>query len=103
MDIYIRQFYSIYLNTFNSVYVFIVSVYICIFLLFSRKKPIYTNSMEYFFPVDSTAHDFMFNLTPCSIVNKSVWKAALMWIPSESLLTRQLYSSNAKKRIQAKS
>ncbi|NXE77787.1 LY96 protein, partial [Cochlearius cochlearius] len=30
---------------------------------------------------DSTAHAFMFNLTPCSITDKSVWKAALTWIP----------------------
>ncbi|NXW21263.1 LY96 protein, partial [Circaetus pectoralis] len=34
---------------------------------------------------DSTAHDFMFNLTPCSIMNKSVWKAALMWIPRSDI------------------
>lgn len=39
-----------------------------------------------FFPVDSMAHDFMFNLTPCSIVNKPIWSLALTWIPSESLL-----------------
>lgn len=55
-----------------------------------------------FFPVDSTAHSFMFNLTPCSTKNKPVWKAALTWIPSECLLTRQLYSGNAENDIQLK-
>ncbi|NXQ90711.1 LY96 protein, partial [Nyctibius grandis] len=34
---------------------------------------------------DSTAHAFMFNLTPCSIMNKSVWKAALTWIPRSDI------------------
>ncbi|KFP47357.1 Lymphocyte antigen 96, partial [Cathartes aura] len=34
---------------------------------------------------DSTAHAFMFNLTPCSVTNKSVWKAALTWIPRSDL------------------
>ncbi|NXW11313.1 LY96 protein, partial [Fregetta grallaria] len=34
---------------------------------------------------DSTAHAFMFNLTPCSILNKSVWKAALTWIPRSDI------------------
>ncbi|XP_026698730.1 lymphocyte antigen 96 isoform X2 [Athene cunicularia] len=33
---------------------------------------------------DSTAHTFMFNLTPCSM-NKSVWKAALTWIPRSDI------------------
>ncbi|NXA97822.1 LY96 protein, partial [Melanocharis versteri] len=33
---------------------------------------------------DSTAHDFMFNLTPCSM-NESVWKAALTWIPRSDI------------------
>ncbi|KFP12360.1 Lymphocyte antigen 96, partial [Egretta garzetta] len=36
--------------------------------------------MSYTF-CDSTAHAFMFNLTPCSMMDKSVWKAALTWIP----------------------
>ncbi|NXN32825.1 LY96 protein, partial [Nycticryphes semicollaris] len=34
---------------------------------------------------DSTAHMFTFNLTPCSIVNKPVWKAALTWIPRSDI------------------
>ncbi|KFW02725.1 PREDICTED: lymphocyte antigen 96 [Eurypyga helias] len=34
---------------------------------------------------DSTAHAFMFNLTPCSLMNKSVWKAALTWIPRSDI------------------
>ncbi|NXJ72144.1 LY96 protein, partial [Rostratula benghalensis] len=34
---------------------------------------------------DSTAHAFTFNLTPCSIVNKPVWKAALTWIPRSDI------------------
>ncbi|NXF64233.1 LY96 protein, partial [Ciccaba nigrolineata] len=33
---------------------------------------------------DSTAHTFKFNLTPCSM-NKSVWKAALTWIPRSDI------------------
>ncbi|XP_072707326.1 lymphocyte antigen 96 isoform X1 [Ciconia boyciana] len=40
--------------------------------------------MSYTF-CDSTAHDFMFNLTPCSIMNKSVWKADLTWIPRSDI------------------
>ncbi|XP_030355421.1 lymphocyte antigen 96 [Strigops habroptila] len=34
---------------------------------------------------DSTAHAFMFNLTPCSTMNKSTWKAALSWIPRSDI------------------
>ncbi|NXF39399.1 LY96 protein, partial [Nyctibius bracteatus] len=34
---------------------------------------------------DSTAHAFKFNLTPCSIMNKSVWKASLTWIPRSDI------------------
>ncbi|KFP96580.1 Lymphocyte antigen 96, partial [Leptosomus discolor] len=34
---------------------------------------------------DSTAHVFMFNLTPCSIMNKPIWKAALTWIPRSDI------------------
>ncbi|NXM21886.1 LY96 protein, partial [Ploceus nigricollis] len=34
---------------------------------------------------DSTAHAFMFNLTPCSVRNKRVWKAALTWIPRSDI------------------
>ncbi|NXS78091.1 LY96 protein, partial [Erpornis zantholeuca] len=33
---------------------------------------------------DSTAHAFMFNLIPCTM-NKSVWKAALTWIPRSDI------------------
>ncbi|XP_009962194.2 lymphocyte antigen 96 isoform X1 [Tyto alba] len=40
--------------------------------------------MSYIF-CDSTAHAFMFNLTPCSVMNKSVWKAALTWIPRSDI------------------
>ncbi|NXU27213.1 LY96 protein, partial [Thalassarche chlororhynchos] len=40
--------------------------------------------MSYTF-CDSTAHAFTFNLTPCSIMNKSVWKAALTWIPRSDI------------------
>ncbi|KFP38876.1 Lymphocyte antigen 96, partial [Chlamydotis macqueenii] len=35
---------------------------------------------------DSTAHAFMFNLTPCGIVNKSVWSATLTWIPRSDII-----------------
>lgn len=66
------------------------------------EKSVHTVNVKCFFSVDSTAHIFMFNLTPCSTVNKSVWKAALTWVPSESLLTRQLYSGNAENEIQLK-
>ncbi|NXE21220.1 LY96 protein, partial [Ardeotis kori] len=41
--------------------------------------------MSYTF-CDSTAHAFMFNLTPCGIVNKSVWSAALTWIPRSDII-----------------
>ncbi|NWV12601.1 LY96 protein, partial [Ptilonorhynchus violaceus] len=41
--------------------------------------------MSYTF-CDSTAHIFMFNLTPCSTMNKPVWKAALTWIPRSDIL-----------------
>ncbi|KAM9387396.1 LOW QUALITY PROTEIN: lymphocyte antigen 96 [Phaethornis superciliosus] len=34
---------------------------------------------------DSIGHTFTFNLTPCSIVNKSVWRAALTWIPRSDI------------------
>ncbi|NXL87693.1 LY96 protein, partial [Alectura lathami] len=34
---------------------------------------------------DSIAHDFQFNVTPCSILNKSVWQAALTWIPKSDI------------------
>ncbi|NWH55176.1 LY96 protein, partial [Fregata magnificens] len=40
--------------------------------------------MSYTF-CDSTAHAFMFNVTPCSIMDKSVWKAALTWIPRSDI------------------
>ncbi|NXY42502.1 LY96 protein, partial [Ceuthmochares aereus] len=30
---------------------------------------------------DATAHAFAFNLTPCSIMDNSVWKTSLTWIP----------------------
>ncbi|NWS39509.1 LY96 protein, partial [Probosciger aterrimus] len=41
--------------------------------------------MSYTF-CDSTAHAFMFNLTPCSTMNKSAWKAALTWIPRSDII-----------------
>ncbi|NXT45862.1 LY96 protein, partial [Pluvianellus socialis] len=34
---------------------------------------------------DSTAHAFMFNLTPCSITNNPTWKATLSWIPRSDI------------------
>ncbi|KAM6349517.1 lymphocyte antigen 96 [Podargus strigoides] len=34
---------------------------------------------------ESTDHAFMFNLTPCSIMDKSIWKAALNWIPRSDI------------------
>ncbi|NWZ09297.1 LY96 protein, partial [Agelaius phoeniceus] len=40
--------------------------------------------MSYTF-CDSTAHSFMFNLTPCSTKNKPVWKANLTWIPRSDI------------------
>ncbi|XP_062489159.1 lymphocyte antigen 96 isoform X2 [Pezoporus occidentalis] len=41
--------------------------------------------MSYTF-CDSTAHAFMFNLTPCSTMNKSTWNAALTWIPRSDII-----------------
>ncbi|NXG58150.1 LY96 protein, partial [Hemiprocne comata] len=40
--------------------------------------------MSYTF-CDSMAHTFMVNLTPCSIINTSVWKAVLSWIPRSDI------------------
>ncbi|NXX85458.1 LY96 protein, partial [Urocolius indicus] len=40
--------------------------------------------MSYTF-CDSTAHTFMFNVTPCSLMNKSIWKAALTWVPRSDI------------------
>ncbi|KAI1243454.1 hypothetical protein IHE44_0001075 [Lamprotornis superbus] len=40
--------------------------------------------MSYTF-CDSIAHAFTFNLTPCSTMNKYVWKAALTWIPRSDI------------------
>ncbi|NXI48871.1 LY96 protein, partial [Chloroceryle aenea] len=34
---------------------------------------------------DSTAHAFMFNLTPCSIMNTSIWKAVIAWVPRSDI------------------
>ncbi|NXI91672.1 LY96 protein, partial [Psophia crepitans] len=34
---------------------------------------------------DSTRHDFMFNVTPCSIMDTSVWKASLTWVPRNDI------------------
>ncbi|NXW94565.1 LY96 protein, partial [Alopecoenas beccarii] len=34
---------------------------------------------------DSMAHDLMFNLTPCSIMNKPIWSLALTWIPRSDI------------------
>ncbi|XP_061198765.1 lymphocyte antigen 96 isoform X1 [Neopsephotus bourkii] len=41
--------------------------------------------MSYTF-CDSTTHAFMFNLTPCSTMNKSTWNAALTWIPRSDIV-----------------
>lgn len=40
--------------------------------------------MSYTF-CDSIAHAFTFNLTPCSTMNRYVWKAALTWIPRSDI------------------
>ncbi|KFU88087.1 Lymphocyte antigen 96 [Chaetura pelagica] len=40
--------------------------------------------MSYTF-CDSMAHAFMINLTPCNIINTSVWKAVLSWIPRSDI------------------
>ncbi|XP_017934821.1 lymphocyte antigen 96 isoform X1 [Manacus vitellinus] len=40
--------------------------------------------MSYTF-CDSTAHTFVFNLTPCSIMKTKVWKATLYWIPRSDI------------------
>ncbi|KFO71170.1 lymphocyte antigen 96 isoform X2 [Cuculus canorus] len=40
--------------------------------------------MSYSF-CDATAHAFTFNLTPCHIVDKSVWKTSLTWIPRSDI------------------
>ncbi|NWI58687.1 LY96 protein, partial [Calyptomena viridis] len=40
--------------------------------------------MSYTF-CDSTGHDFMFNLTPCNIMNRDDWKATLNWIPRNDI------------------
>uniref|UniRef100_A0A8D2PXB7 Lymphocyte antigen 96 n=1 Tax=Zosterops lateralis melanops TaxID=1220523 RepID=A0A8D2PXB7_ZOSLA len=51
--------------------------------------------MSYTF-CDSTAHIFMFNLTPCSTVNKSVWKAALTWVPKTLVSTFDIKGSRTR-------
>ncbi|XP_069710337.1 lymphocyte antigen 96 isoform X1 [Phaenicophaeus curvirostris] len=40
--------------------------------------------MSYTF-CDATAYAFAFNLTPCSIMNTSVWKTSLTWIPRSDI------------------
>ncbi|XP_013027908.3 lymphocyte antigen 96 isoform X4 [Anser cygnoides] len=40
--------------------------------------------MSYTF-CDSTAHDFMFNVTPCTMLNASIWHAALTWVPKSDI------------------
>ncbi|KFQ83638.1 Lymphocyte antigen 96, partial [Phoenicopterus ruber ruber] len=34
---------------------------------------------------DSVPHTFTFNLTPCNIMDNSVWKAALTWVPMSDI------------------
>ncbi|XP_072185770.1 lymphocyte antigen 96 [Excalfactoria chinensis] len=34
---------------------------------------------------DSSAHYFQFNVTPCSMLNESVWHAAITWIPKSDV------------------
>ncbi|XP_031408745.1 lymphocyte antigen 96 isoform X2 [Meleagris gallopavo] len=34
---------------------------------------------------DSSSHYFKFNVTPCSMLNKSVWYAAVTWIPKSDV------------------
>ncbi|NXA10013.1 LY96 protein, partial [Sapayoa aenigma] len=48
--------------------------------------------MSYTF-CDSTAHAFMFNLTPCNIMNTDVWKATLKWIPRSDITFLQIVFS----------
>ncbi|NWS68598.1 LY96 protein, partial [Crotophaga sulcirostris] len=40
--------------------------------------------MSYTF-CDATARAFAFHLTPCSVMDKSVWKASLTWIPRSDI------------------
>ncbi|XP_035172796.1 lymphocyte antigen 96 [Oxyura jamaicensis] len=40
--------------------------------------------MSYTF-CDSAAHDFMFNVTPCTMLNTSIWHAALTWVPKSDI------------------
>ncbi|NWI87653.1 LY96 protein, partial [Pitta sordida] len=40
--------------------------------------------MSYTF-CDSTTSNFMFNLTPCNIMNIDVWNATLKWIPRSDI------------------
>ncbi|XP_065608481.1 lymphocyte antigen 96 isoform X1 [Cyrtonyx montezumae] len=35
---------------------------------------------------DSSSHYFKFNVTPCSILNKSIWHATLTWIPKSDVI-----------------
>ncbi|NXV09148.1 LY96 protein, partial [Cettia cetti] len=61
-------------------------VYNCIFFFFFYGEANSRYQCEFFFfLVDSTHHDFMFNLTPCSTLNISAWKAALTWIPRNDI------------------
>ncbi|XP_027577845.1 lymphocyte antigen 96 [Pipra filicauda] len=40
--------------------------------------------MSYTF-CDSTAHAFVFNMTPCSVMKTNIWKATLNWIPRSDI------------------
>ncbi|NXD81883.1 LY96 protein, partial [Halcyon senegalensis] len=40
--------------------------------------------MSYTF-CDSAAHAFTFNVTPCSIMNTSIWNATVTWIPRSDI------------------
>ncbi|NWX87380.1 LY96 protein, partial [Nothoprocta ornata] len=38
-----------------------------------------------FCPVDSILQTFMFNITPCTMVNKPIWNVVLTWIPRSDI------------------
>ncbi|NXP44647.1 LY96 protein, partial [Heliornis fulica] len=62
---------------------------LCLFILFTPGASEFLCmssdlEMSYSF-CDSTAHMFVFSLTPCGIVNRSVWSTNLTWIPRSDI------------------